>query len=307
MVFDSDIPLGEGLPDDLDDALRSRSAGDQAAGNRLNLTVALTVSISIHLLLAFVFLQLSLGSVENPTRALPSTVQIRLLPPAVRESIQPADPELETDVVSSDKPLQEFQEPQREQATPEEPTPTALVDIPAVDVAPGPSTPADPVQPGVFAPSIVTVIETIQALDATETARYWSSDCNRLQEEVGLRDCEPRDRHDYALLERNRTYEALNPVRQLTRAQRSLTTVSRQAPALVARLETSNIAPALAEYLMQEVEAGITQLADPGNRGVQHMSRLDMSPAAVMARRILEDPWVLSRTKQLRQRRVHAN
>ena len=153
----------------------------------------------------------------------------------------------------------------------------------------------------------MTVIETIQALDASQAARYWSSDCNRLEAEVGLRDCEPRDHNDYALLERNRTHETLNPVRQLTRAQRSLTTVSRQAPALVARLGTSNIAPALAQYLIQEVEAGITQLADPGNRGVQHMSRLDMSPAAVMARRILEDPWVLSRTKQLRQRRVHAN
>jgi hypothetical protein len=115
MAFDRDIPLGEGLPDDLDDTLRSRRASDQAAGNRLNLTVALTVSISIHLLLAFVFLQLSVGSIENPTRALPSTVQIRLLPPAVREPIQRADPELETDVVSSDKPLQEFQEQQREQ------------------------------------------------------------------------------------------------------------------------------------------------------------------------------------------------
>jgi Na+-driven multidrug efflux pump len=73
---------------------------------------------------------------------------------------------------------------------------------------------------------------------------------------------------------------------------------------LVARLETSNIAPALAEYLIQEVEAGITQLADPCNRGVQHMSRLDMSPAAVMARRILEDPWVLSRTKQLQHLKI---
>jgi len=196
---------------------------------------------------------------------------------------------------------------EHEQAQLEKPAPTTLVDIPAIDVTPGPSTPADPIQPGVFAPSIVTVIESIQALKATQAQRYWSSDCNRLQVEVGLRDCEPKDRNNYALLKRNRTYEALNPVRQLTRTQRSLSVVSRQALALAAELEAGTIEPGLAEYLVQEIEAGITQLADPGNRAVKNMGRMDTSAAAVMKRRILQDPWVQSRTKQLQQRRVHTN
>ena len=83
--------------------------------------------------------------------------------------------------------------------------------------------------------------------------------------------------------------------------------VSRQALALAAELEAGTIEPGLAEYLVQEIEAGITQLADPGNRAVQNMGRMDTSAAAVMKRRILQDPWVQSRTKQLQQRRVHTN
>jgi hypothetical protein len=307
MTFDEDIPIGEGLSDYLDDALSSRRASEQAAGNRFDLGVALTVSISIHLLLAFVLLQLSVGSIKTPSQAPASTVQIRLLAPAVFGPIRFADPELETGAVSSEGSLQEVQQQEHEQAQLEKPAPTTLVDIPAIDVTPGPSTPADPIQPGVFAPSIVTVIESIQALKATQAQRYWSSDCNRLQVEVGLRDCEPKDRNNYALLKRNRTYEALNPVRQLTRTQRSLSVVSRQALALAAELEAGTIEPGLAEYLVQEIEAGITQLADPGNRAVQNMGRMDTSAAAVMKRRILQDPWVQSRTKQLQQRRVHTN
>ena len=299
MTFDEDIPIGEGLSDYLDDALSSRRASEQAAGNRFDLGVALTVSISIHLLLAFVLLQLSVGSIKTPSQAPPSTVQIRLLAPAVFGPIRFADPELETGAVSSEGSLQEVQQQEHEQAQLEKPAPTTLVDIPAIDVTPGPSTPAGPIQPGVFAPSIVTVIESIQALKATQAQRYWSSDCNRLQVEVGLRDCEPKDR--------NRTYEALNPVRQLTRTQRSLSVVSRQVLALAAELEAGTIEPGLAEYLVQEIEAGITQLADPGNRAVQNMGRMDTSAAAVMKRRILQDPWVQSRTKQLQQRRVHTN
>lgn len=307
MAFDNDIPIGEELSDYLDDAQYSRLVSDQATGNRLNLAVALSVSISIHLLLAFVFLQLSVGIIETPSHAPPSTVQIGLLSPAALESTRPADPELETDLASSEEPPQEFQEQAVEQAPLEEPPSTALADVPMIDVGPGLSTPADPIQPEVFAPSIVTVIETIQALDATQALRYWSSDCNRLEEEVGLLDCEPKNRNNYALLERNSTYVALNPVRQLTRAQRSLSVVSRQAPALAAQLEAGAIVPGLAEYLTQEIEAGITELADPGNRAVKNMGRMDMSAAAVMKRRILEDPWVRSRTRQLQQRRVHVN
>ncbi|MDP6416838.1 MAG: hypothetical protein QGG54_17665, partial [Gammaproteobacteria bacterium] len=79
------------------------------------------------------------------------------------------------------------------------------------------------------------------------------------------------------------------------------------APALAARLSSSDIPQDLSDYVLEELQAGITHNTNVGNRAVDHIDLMtDRSAAATMVRQILGDAWVVKRAKELQQRKVHA-
>ena len=131
-------------------------------------------------------------------------------------------------------------------------------------------------------------------------------DCNMLEEKDGLHTCDPTDRRDYRIVENNATYRALNPIRERSRSQRTLGVITQNAPELAARLQAADLPEGLSDYVMEEVEAGITHHSNPGNRSVQHMILMtDKSAAAAQARQVLGDAWVKTRAIELQQRKVH--
>jgi hypothetical protein len=63
----------------------------------------------------------------------------------------------------------------------------------------------------------------------------------------------------------------------------------------------------LSDYVLEELQAGITHNTNVGNRAVDHIDLMTgRSAAATMVRQILGDAWVVKRAKELQQRKVHA-
>ncbi|NKB31486.1 MAG: hypothetical protein GKR91_00090 [Pseudomonadales bacterium] len=160
--------------------------------------------------------------------------------------------------------------------------------------------------PEVFVPSIVSVRDTIDAIEADATSRLWAYDCDAIEEESDLRTCNPTDRRNYEVVERNTTYEALNPVRELSRGVRTLGTVTTNSPELAARLLSSDLPDGLSVYVMEQVEAGITHNTNSGNRVLENMDIMTENEVEAQIRYIMNDPWVKNQEKVLRQRNVHA-
>ncbi|MFK7862766.1 MAG: hypothetical protein AB8B95_00925 [Pseudohongiellaceae bacterium] len=164
--------------------------------------------------------------------------------------------------------------------------------------------------PRTKAPSVLTVQESLRQIRDSSRSQLYSYSCNPLEEEAGIKDCSGGSDSsvgelEYRPVERNLVYRALNPTRELSRSERSLNVVSTQSRDLAERVSSLELPTGLSDYVLQEVEAGITHNADLGNRTVQHMiDSTDKSAAGAMARDLLSDPWVLKQEKLNRQRQV---
>ncbi|MDP6416839.1 MAG: hypothetical protein QGG54_17670, partial [Gammaproteobacteria bacterium] len=79
----------------------------------------------------------------------------------------------------------------------------------------------------IFVPSVVTIQETLQQrrVRSERDSKTWLYDRNILEEESTVYTCDPEDRRDYRIIESNPTYQTLNPIRELSRSQRSLPVV----------------------------------------------------------------------------------
>lgn len=288
---------------------------------------AILASLFFHGVLAAVFLNGQIGgNVEDQLPIKPAMVSIRLFPQNP-QILHVPEPVLITDESASPKPIETDDTPSvellREQSgvaseieNLEEPSKPELVDSQEAeadtkieDIA----APGEPIKRSseFSLPSVLMVQESLQNIDAQTRTQFYSYRCSPLDEEAGIRDCEPsaqaeRQSADYQAKQRNSTYRALNPIRQLSRTERSSGVVSTQSKALAGRLGELRIPQGLSNYVLEELEAGITHNADLGNRAVDHMLNTnDKSAAGAIARELLSEHWVEKRTKELQQRKVH--
>ena len=166
--------------------------------------------------------------------------------------------------------------------------------------------------PQITPPSLFSVQQSVKTIDAEAEAGGWLYECNQLEEDSGVRKCaESAVSDDAGAYERatsNIYYENLNPVRERSRTERSLRTVSQNTGNIAAALNTSGVSDELTGYVLDELAVGTSVYTNNGTDRMQHMRRLvDRSAAALQAERVLADPWVQSRAEELRQRNVHAN
>lgn len=224
-------------------------------------------------------------------------------PDAIIENV---DTEIEFDSI---EPVQEISAVAETEATVpnQQPVQADDAEIEALDAAPvRPSDRGSEVAP----PTVATVRESLRQLDDTSSSLFYRYDCNPLEEEAGIKECNPSlgqtpDGRGYQPAERSLVYRGLNPVREISRSEKSLDVVSSHSRELAERLGSVAVPEGLSDYVMQEVEAGITHNADLGNRAVQHMiNSTDKSAAGAMARELLSDPWVVNKAKQNRQRQI---
>ena len=258
---------------------------------------------------------------EQPVAPVLSAVRINLVPSnPLNEMLQPAEPATEsamndTEVLEAtsvnepsiaDSAIPEPLSPPSLSLPPPEPEPDAV----AVS-DPAPSTASDaPGQPVISLPNLLSVQQSVQAVNADAAARSWLYECNFLEEESGFRTCAPGSGADsgYQEVERNAIYEGLNPVRERSRTERSLRTVYANTASVAAALHSGTVPEGMATYMLEQLEAGTSVYTNNGTDRVQHMRRMvDRSAAALMAERVLGDPWVRGRAVELQQRKVHAD
>ena len=161
-------------------------------------------------------------------------------------------------------------------------------------------------------PSLLSVQQSIQVLDAEAQTGGWLYECNQLEEKSGVRKCARDglmdDADAYERVASNVHYENLNPVRQRSRSERSVRVLYQNTGNIAAALNTTEIPDVLAAHILDELAASTSVHTNTGTDRVQHMRRkVDRSAAAQQAERVLADPWVQGRAEELRQRDVHAN
>lgn len=286
--------------------------------------LALLVSGVLHaaLLLA---LQTNRGASEIILSASPTSVRINLLPPPPgrADDTEPTEPTEEAvanaGAGGSSAPVEAqvdgelTTEPEvvpEALASPAPATETATVadtESPDSDVSrlverPGPQ-PGAASQP--LIPTVAAVRNQLQQMQAAREARAWQQDCSERQERSELLDCGPDDGPTYSLDRGETIYRALNPVREASRAQRSLSTVAANVDGLAERLTAAGIPQDLSDYLLEQTGVTISEGSDTGNRAVQHLDLMsERSAAAGWGRELLNDPWIMQRARELEQRKV---
>ena len=218
-------------------------------------------------------------AIEEPTPELVETTE-----PADRAEL-PADPEV---VESFEIVDQELAEEADE------------VELESPDFLPEPEA-----GPSLVAPSIVTIQNSIntdrqrQQLDSRE----WANTCSELQRVSGVMGCSQQEEVTYQGVERSpesrSVYEFHNPPRVApSRSERALPTIASRTGELAASLAMTDIPTGLSEYLMAEVEAGISLYSNQGNLALKNMDLMVDRSEATQMLRMMNDPWVQLRTQQ---------
>ncbi len=303
------------------------AASDKQRESRL-MQLAILMSLGLHGLLALLLLR-DQSLPHSPGEATPQFVRINLLPdnplsPPPVESLP--EPEAETPdeaILSSEDnppPLSEVAEEQQavleaiaaevEPVLPDNSTPLAEQNTAATDSQPAEAPPTDtrPARPLINLPNVDVVQSTLQQMQDAERSQLWLRDCTRRQEENDLLDCEPSQQADYSAARRSntyeRTYQSLQPLRSISRRERTLPTITENQAALAARLAEADINQGLADYLLQQTDAAISEGSNTGNRNIEQIIRMtDRSAAAQQAERVLGDAWIQLRSRELRKRR----
>lgn len=292
-------------------ALERVEQGSEDGGRSTRLLLlALALSLILHgglLLSLFRF-----GLDTDPAPVTPQFVSIKLVPdnplraePTREEVVEEisndlAEPEPDIESVAEAVPPPEESPPQTVPSTELASEPPAQP--PLSEAQPQSSRPA---APAIRLPSVDLVKSSLQSMEQQRRSQLWLRDCTRRQEESDLLDCDSEPEVDYSAATRNATYRALNPVREVSRAQGNLPTVAANVDVLGERLQQGNLVDGLADYLLRETEAAITLYSNPGNRAVDNIIQMtDKSAAAAQARQVLGDAWVTTRSRQLQQRKV---
>ncbi len=312
------------------------TALDKQREGRL-MQLAILLSLGLHGLLALLLLR-DQAPPQPGSEAAPQFVRINLLPDNPLNALNlppPAEvvPAPETTPLDAATPLDEDSPPQLAE-TPEEVEDAEDVEVvevvevdspelaeprteeaaPVADNRVSEARPTDtsPVTPLINLSDVEVVQSTLQQMQDAERSQLWLRDCSRRQEENELLDCEPSRQADYSASRRNgtyssiytSTYESLQPVRSLSRSQRTLPTITANQAALAARLAEADINQGLADYLLQQTDAAISEGSNTSNRNVEQIIRMtDRSAAAQQAERVLGDAWIRVRSRELQQRR----
>ena len=77
-------------------------------------------------------------------------------------------------------------------------------------------------------PSVESVQSVLSNLQRNDISRFYTHDCNKLEEEKEFSDCAPRDTRDYSALTRNPVYESHKSEIEYSQSRETVTTLARQ-------------------------------------------------------------------------------
>lgn len=260
------------------------------------LTIAVSVSVLLHLLIAYLLVK---SDIEAPLRETPEFVEITLRPTNPNRVLEsppnePVEEPLVEPPTSAEVPSVRSRDEEERVAQAQEPSGLieSITDIPsdeslATEVHKTQSTSVNRL------PTLQAISQSVRELSRSREAQFYPYVCNPLEEDEGIKECAPRSSTAFGALETNSVYQALNSTRELSRSERAAGVVSSQARSLTDRLEVE-LPAGISDYLIQELEAGISHSVNEGNRAVQHMIDMtDKSDAAAQARQVLNNPLLL--------------
>ncbi|MBL4571620.1 MAG: hypothetical protein JKY86_00890 [Gammaproteobacteria bacterium] len=312
MEFADDIALGDFTSVDLDDLVDK----DDYSGREQRTTktfsgfqLSFAVSAILHFALAstlFYFVASDIATIEELVRP---SIKVEFVPfnpllSQAEESIPETPSESAAPIPlaesSSTLPVAESQLEGNQTDVPE------IGESEIAEAPPSESSVANSLPPleTVILPSVESVQRVLSNLQRSDASRFYTYDCNKLEEESEFNDCASSDARDYSLLTRNPVYDFHNPAIETSRSRATVTMLARQSARVSEQLASSNLPAGLSSYVLEELEQGIETYSNTSSRAVDHMNTMvDKSAAGVIARRVF-DSWVLQKSALLQSRRV---
>jgi len=309
MEFADDIVLGRFTSADLDDLVdeddypgRAKPTARMSSGMQLSFVF----SAFLHFALAstlFYFVASDIGKIEElvpvsiRVEFVPSNPLLRQAEEIIAETLAPIplvepDPGLlpvaESQPESIQTDVSEISESEIAEAPPAESSDTdSLLQVETVTL-----------------PSAESVQRVLSNLQRNDASRFYTYDCNKLEEEKEFSGCAPSDTRDYSSLTRNPVYDFHNPAIEISRSRETVTLLARQSAGVSEQLALSGFSSGLLSYVLEELEQGIETYSNNSVRTLDHMnSMVDKSAAGIMGRRVF-DNWVQQQSTLLRSRRV---
>lgn len=303
---------------------RDLSGSGSHSSQALRLRVfAVTASLCLHFMLIFVAIRYGEFEIVPPPAP---TLTIGLIPnnPLMQEQssqLPPQPQEPQTAEGAEEVELTQEPEPEMPAELPEAaapldqagPTrePQSSADDEELAESAEPETAQDP-SSVITIPSVVTIQNRVAEDRERQQAasRDWRITCTELQRVSGVLGCQTREEANYRAEElqpqRQSVYEFHNPPAERSRAERSLSTIASHTGELAASLAMADLPDGLSDYLMAEVEAGISLYSNQGDPVLDNMDRMvDRSAASQMARELF-NPWVQLQMQQQQQRRYYS-
>lgn len=312
MEFADDIALGDFNSIDLEDLVDKDDypgRGQRGTKTITGFQLSFAVSAVLHFALASALFYFVAGDIATIEELVPASIKVEFVPfnpllSQTEENIPEPPSESAAPIPlaepSSVLPVAES-EPENNQ------TDVPLISEPEIAEAGSEESPAvDSLSllETVTLPSVESVQRVLSNLQRSDASRFYTYDCNKLEEENGFSDCASRDARDYSLLTRNPVYDFHNPAIEISRSRETVTTLARQSARVSEQLALSDLPPGLSAYVLEELEQGIEAYSNNSSRALGHMNTMvDKSAAGVMARRLFT-PWVQQQSAMLQSRRV---
>jgi len=307
MKFADDIALGRFTSADFDDLVdegdypgRAKPTAKMSSGMQLSFAI----SAFLHFTLASTLFYFVASDIEKTEELVPASIRVEFVPsnPLLRQAEEIiAETPAPIPLVESDPVLLPVAESQPESSQ------TDLTEISESEIAEAP--PAESLDTNslrqvetVTLPSAESVQRVLSNLQRSDASRFYTYDCNRLEEEKEFSGCAPSDTRDYSSLTRNPVYDFHNPVIDISRSMETVTMLARQSASVSKQLALSDLSPGLSAYVLEELEQSIETYSNTSSRAVDHMNTMvDKSAAGAMGRRLFTS-WVQQQSALLQSR-----
>ncbi len=316
MEFADDIALGNFTQAELTAAVREAEHTERESGaaNAISgLQFSLLISVLLHFTLALIVFAYFARDFERSEERIPRTLRVGFVPnnPLLTQaedtlSQSPIESAAALPLDSTDPDPAPIDQLQAGGDTVEnsEINEEALALAPPVEL----STAEVPSrQESIGIPSVESVQSALNELRSRDASRFYSYDCNKIEEESEFNNCAPVESRNYSALTRNPVYDFHNPAIEISRSRETVTTLARQSGLVSQQLARSNLPAALSGYVLEELEQGIEIYSNNTVRALDHMNTMvDKSAAGLMASRMF-DNWVQQQSVLLENRRVETH
>ena len=272
-----------------------------------NLRLSVLISLLLHGMLAAIIVTLGIFNVDQPD-VTPSVVRINLIPAELLLRAEP--PEQidefitaettnleqvveEVDDVVIPEATEQFEEIQP--STRSEPPIENLVEINLPEVegpVPTQSTEAQGRETEVISPTRMALQRVIRSLSEQDSSKSWNTNCDALQRQNELINCEEQTEPDFSILESSLANRLFSTTPQSDSARVAQRFIGGNSGELAARLNSMDLGGVTSDYLINEIEAGISIYSSNGNVRLERLEDQANAndPAYQQMRRVMGRP-----------------